>query len=60
MTEPLPATASGPAKPSSSSIEAKGKAATDNIATLKKGDMADRAAELITGTGWLPSMLRAA
>jgi hypothetical protein len=40
-------------------IEAKGKAA-DNIATLKKGDMADRAAELVTGTGWLPAMLRAA
>jgi ParB family transcriptional regulator, chromosome partitioning protein len=41
-------------------IEAKGKAATDNIATLKKGDMAGRAAELVTGTGWLPAMLRAA
>ena len=41
-------------------IEAKGKATTDNIATLKKGDMADRAAELVTGTGLLPAMLRAA
>jgi hypothetical protein len=41
-------------------IEAKGKAAADNIATLKKGDMADRAAELVTGTGLLPAMLRAA
>ena len=40
--------------------EAKGKAAADNIATLKKGDMAERAAELLTGTGWLPAMLRAA
>jgi hypothetical protein len=37
-----------------------GKAATDNIATLKKGDMADRAAGPLTGTGWLPAMLRAA
>ncbi len=40
--------------------EAKGKAAAENIATLKKGDMAERAAELLTGTGWLPAMLRAA
>ena len=40
--------------------EAKGKAAADNIAALKKGEMADRAAELLTGTGWLPAMLRAA
>jgi ParB family transcriptional regulator, chromosome partitioning protein len=40
--------------------EAKGKAAADNIATLKKPDMADRAAELLAGTGWLPAMLRAA
>ena len=40
--------------------EAKGKAAADNIATLKKGDMAGRAAELLTGTGWLPAMLRPA
>ena len=40
--------------------EAKGKAAADNIATLKKGDMATHAAELLTGTGWLPAMLRAA
>ena len=35
-------------------IEAKGKAATDNIATLKKGDMADRAPETLTGTGCFP------
>jgi hypothetical protein len=40
-------------------IEAKGKAVTDNIATLKKGDLADRAPEPLTGTGWLPTMLRA-
>jgi ParB family chromosome partitioning protein len=40
--------------------EAKGKAAADNIATLKKGDMATHAAELLAGTGWLPAMLRAA
>ena len=40
--------------------EAKGKAAADNIAALKKGDMADRAAELLAGTGWLPAMLRTA
>jgi ParB family transcriptional regulator, chromosome partitioning protein len=39
--------------------EAKGKAAADNIAALKKGDMADRAAELLAGTRWLPAMLRA-
>ena len=39
--------------------EAKGKAAADNIATLKKGNMAERAAELLNGTGWLPAMLRA-
>jgi hypothetical protein len=40
--------------------EANGKAAADNIAALKEGDMADRAAELLAGTGWLPAMLRAA
>jgi ParB family chromosome partitioning protein len=40
--------------------EAKGKAAAENIATLKKGDMATHAAELLHGTGWLPAMLRAA
>jgi hypothetical protein len=40
--------------------EVKGKAAADNIAALKKGDMADHAAELLAGTGWLPAMLRAA
>jgi ParB family transcriptional regulator, chromosome partitioning protein len=33
--------------------EGKGKAAAENLAALKKGDMAERAAELLTGTGWL-------
>ena len=40
--------------------EGKGTAAADNIATLKKEEMADRAAGLLTGTGWLPALLRAA
>jgi ParB family chromosome partitioning protein len=40
--------------------EAKGAAAADNIAAMKKGEMADRAAELLKGTGWLPVLLRAA
>ena len=40
--------------------EAKDGATADNIATLKKGEMAVKAAELLTGTGWLPAMLRAA
>jgi ParB family transcriptional regulator, chromosome partitioning protein len=40
--------------------DAKGKAAADNIASMKKGDMADRAAELLAGTGWLPAMPQAA
>jgi ParB family transcriptional regulator, chromosome partitioning protein len=40
--------------------EAKSKAAADNLVALKKGDMADRAAELLSGTGWLPAMLRVA
>jgi ParB family chromosome partitioning protein len=39
--------------------EGKGAAAADNIAKLKKDEMADRAAGLLTGTGWLPPMLRA-
>jgi hypothetical protein len=33
-------------------------AAVDNIATLKKGDMATHAADVLAGTGWLPAMLR--
>ncbi len=40
--------------------EAKGAAAADNIAALKKGEMAAHATALLTGTGWLPAMLRAA
>jgi ParB family chromosome partitioning protein len=40
--------------------EAVTEAKADNLAALKKGDMADRAAKLLTGTGWLPAMLRAA
>lgn len=40
--------------------EGKSKTAADNIAALKKGDMAIKAAELLTGTGWLPAMLRVA
>ncbi len=40
--------------------EGKGTAAAENIANLKKGEMADRAAGLLTGTGRLPAMLRAA
>ncbi len=40
--------------------EGKGASAAENIATLKKGEMAERAAQLLTGTNWLPPMLRAA
>ena len=40
--------------------EGKDKAAADNIASMKKCDMAIRVAELLTGTGWLPTTLRAA
>jgi len=40
--------------------EAKGANAAENIAALKKGEMAERAADLLTGTNWLPPMLRAA
>jgi ParB family chromosome partitioning protein len=38
--------------------EGKGSAAADNIATLKKGEMATKAVELLSGTGWLPAILR--
>jgi ParB family chromosome partitioning protein len=38
--------------------EAKGEPAAQAIAPLKKGDMAERAAELLAGTGWLPEPLR--
>jgi ParB family chromosome partitioning protein len=40
--------------------EGKSAAAADNLIALKKSEMADRAAQLLTGTGWLPAMLRAA
>ncbi len=40
--------------------EGKDGAAAEAIAALKKGDMAERAAALLIGTGWLPPMLRAA
>lgn len=32
--------------------------AANNIAGLKKGDMAERAEALLAGTGWLPALLR--
>ena len=40
--------------------EATGVAAADKLAALKKGDMAARATALLTGTGGLPALLRAA
>ena len=40
--------------------EGKSAAAADHLIALKKGEMADRAAQLLTGTGWLPAMPRAA
>jgi ParB family chromosome partitioning protein len=40
--------------------EGKGKSAAVNLATLKKGEMASKAADLLTGSGWLPTLLRAA
>jgi ParB family chromosome partitioning protein len=40
--------------------EGKSAKAAENIAALKKGDMAARAAELLAETSWLPAMLRAA
>jgi ParB family chromosome partitioning protein len=32
--------------------------AANNIAGLKKADMAERAEALLAGTGWLPALLR--
>jgi ParB family transcriptional regulator, chromosome partitioning protein len=32
--------------------------AADNIASLKKAEMAERAEALLAGTGWLPALLR--
>ena len=38
--------------------EAKGEAAGDRIEHLKKGEMAEQAAVLLAGSGWLPEVLR--
>ena len=40
--------------------EAKDDKAAAALTALKKGEMAAKASELLTGTGWLPAMLRAA
>jgi ParB family transcriptional regulator, chromosome partitioning protein len=40
--------------------EGAGQPAADKIAALKKDAMADKAAELLSGKGWLPAILRAA
>jgi ParB family transcriptional regulator, chromosome partitioning protein len=39
-------------------LEARGEQAAQAIASLKKGEMAEKAEELLTGTGWLPEPLR--
>jgi ParB family chromosome partitioning protein len=38
--------------------EAKGEAAAQLIEHLKKGEMAERAQELLAGSGWIPEPLR--
>ena len=38
--------------------EAKGESAAQLIEHLKKGEMAERAQELLAGSGWLPEPLR--
>ena len=38
---------------------AKGEQAAELIAHLKKGEMAERAQDLLAGSGWLPEPLRA-
>lgn len=38
--------------------EAKGADAAERIATLKKGDMAEKAEAILAGSGWLPEPLR--
>jgi ParB family chromosome partitioning protein len=38
--------------------EARGDEAAERIAHLKKGEMAERAEELLAGSGWLPEPLR--
>jgi ParB family chromosome partitioning protein len=40
--------------------EARSKQTADNLAKLKKDVLAQRAEEKLTGTGWLPSVLRSA
>ncbi|TPW27737.1 ParB/RepB/Spo0J family partition protein [Pararhizobium mangrovi] len=40
--------------------EAKGDEAAERIAHLKKGEMAEKAQELLAGSGWLPEVLRTA
>jgi ParB family transcriptional regulator, chromosome partitioning protein len=38
--------------------EARGETAAELIAHLKKGEMAERAQELLAGSGWIPEPLR--
>ena len=38
--------------------EAKGDRSAEQIAHLKKGEMAEQAQELLAGSGWLPEALR--
>ncbi len=38
--------------------EARGPATAERLAGLKKGEMAERAETMLTGTGWLPEPLR--
>ena len=38
--------------------EVEGQTTADRIAHLKKGEMAEQAAVLLTGSGWLPEPLR--
>ena len=40
--------------------KARGEAAAAPLATLKKPEMAEAAAQLLAGTGWLPEVLRTA
>jgi ParB family chromosome partitioning protein len=40
--------------------EATGDEAAERIASLKKGEMAEAAEQLLAGTGWLPALLRTA
>jgi len=38
--------------------EAKGAQAADRIEHLKKGEMAEKVADLLSGSGWMPESLR--